>query len=359
MENKRLKNSMSYKKTKKNKENNYDDDFDITPLNDDSLIKQISSLYGEDYDFSVLSENELKEFLDYALNTYKNNEFSLENIPIDLKIKLNSLPVLEFNKENKTKPSKSNKKQDILSWNNKFDIPSNINDDKNVIIEADIKMCANKTKQIIEELFVSYVDFAEEKKLNVEIVEMSDKKISFLINGENAFKHFKFEKGLHYIKEKETNSNIFISVIPQFPIQEELLEIKSEDLKIDVYHSGGAGGQHVNKTSSAVRITHLPTGLVVACQEQSSQLKNKKQAMKLLCAKLMEIEKNKNTVDSFKKKIEGHDTSRIRTYDFNKKIITDHRLNLKINIDKKIKISKIINDLENYCNNDINKEEVR
>lgn len=352
----RLVNSVSHRKNNSKKEVEFVNDeqeFDNIK-EDDTLLEQVSELYGKEYDFSKLTKNELEEFYNYALQVYKNGDFSLlqiDKLPLDLNIKINSLPVVDI-KENINEKSIKNKNEKIkksYDWNNNFIKPTMKYDDKNVIIEADINMCSESAKQFIEKLFASYVKLAENNKIKVRDIEISDKKFSFLFEGENAFKIFKYEKGLHYIKEKEYNSNVFISTIPQMNDEDYEIKINPNDLKIDTYRSGGAGGQHVNKTSSAVRITHIPTGTVVVCQNERSQLMNKNMAMKLLATKLNEkmISEKENNYTNIR--LESFDTTKIRTYDLNNNILIDHRIGYKTGIEQgieKFNLNKIINKLE-------------
>lgn len=353
----RLMQSTSYKKSEKttsdNFDYNYDDEEEIF-VESDPLIEQVMELYGKEYDYSNLTEDELKIFLEYALDAYKNQNFSAlqpENLPIDLKIKLNSLPIIEIEKDTseKQEKQKTEKKEMKYSWNKKFSSLSNKHDKENVIIEAYINGCSEDATKFIDGLMGAYVLFAENSKFKVDVLEISDKKISLLINGEDAYKNFKFEKGMHYIKGKEFNSNIFISVLPQIDEQQTEIKINPNDLKIDTYRSSGAGGQHINKTSSAVRITHLPTGIVVTCQEERSQIQNKRQAMKLLYAKLTELEEEKKIDGKINQRLEAQETTKIRTYDLNNNILIDHRIGLKIGIEQgieKFNLEKVVRKLQ-------------
>lgn len=351
--NQRLMSSTS-KRIEKPQSDNFDYDYDNETEYEetDSVAEQVMQLYGTEYDYSSLSSTELNTFLQYALNAYKKGDFSAlqpDNLPIDLKIKLNSLPIIEV-EETKTKAlkTKEERKEKQYNWNSKFEIPMSNHDKENIILEADINSCTDKAKQFIERLFGSYVLLAEKHKFRVELLESSDKKLSILINGDNAYKMFKFEKGLHYIKDKEFTSNIFISALSQINEENSEIKINPNDLKIDTYRSGGAGGQHVNKTSTAIRITHLPTGIVVTCQEERSQLQNRNQAMKLLHAKLSELEEQKKNENIINERLSGFDTTKIRTYDLSNNTLTDHRISFKIGIEQgieKLDLSKVINKI--------------
>lgn len=334
----------------------YQEDIEEDIIETDSLREQVSALYGTEYDFSLLSEQELTMFLSYALDMYnKTGTMNIDPdiIPIDLKIKLNSLPIIEVEDKKETannqEKKKAEKKEKQFNWNNSFELPGKKHDSENVIIEADVAHCSDTARDFIYKLMASYVNLAEKHRLNATMLEFSDEKMSLLISGEDAYKKFKFEKGLHYIKDKLSTSNIFISVLPQTDKTQTEIVINPNDLKIDVYRSGGAGGQHVNKTSSAVRITHIPTGIVVACQEERSHFQNKSQAMKLLYAKLAELEEQKENERMINERLSGFDASKIRTYDLSTHTLTDYRISFRIGIDQgieKFDLEKVTSKLQ-------------
>ncbi len=225
-------------------------------------------------------------------------------------------------------------------------LPKDENDDSNVIIEIRAGVGGEESALFAYNLYRMYTMYAELKRWQVEVIDINEteiggiKEISFMIKGKGAYSRLKFESGVHRVQrvpETEASGRIHTSTatVACLPEVEDVeVEINQNDLRIDTYRSSGAGGQHVNKTSSAIRITHIPTGIVVACQNERSQLQNKETAMKMLRSKLYEKQVEERDSEIINKRRlqvgSGARSEKIRTYNYPQSRVTDHRINFTI-----------------------------
>ncbi len=225
-------------------------------------------------------------------------------------------------------------------------LPRDPNDDKNVIVEIRSGAGGEEAALFAGSLLRMYTMYAEAQGFKTEVLSSNPtelggyKEVSFEITGDGAYSRFKFESGVHRVQrvpETESQGRIqtstaTVAVLPE--ADEVEFEINQSELKIDTFRSSGAGGQHINKTDSAIRITHLPTGTVVECQDERSQHKNKERALKILSARLLEVEqqKHKDEIDSARRAQvgTGDRSERIRTYNFPQGRVSDHRIGLTL-----------------------------
>ena len=233
-------------------------------------------------------------------------------------------------------------------------LPRDPNDSKNVIIEIRGGAGGEEAALFAYNLYRMYTMYAESKRWKSEIANLNEtelggiKEVSFIIEGDGAYSRFKFESGVHRVQrvpETEASgrihtSTVTVAVLPE--MEEVDFGINPAELQIDTFRSSGAGGQHVNKTESAIRITHLPTGTVVECQDERSQYKNRDRAMKILVSRLYEEERRRqNAQVAAERKSQvgtGDRSERIRTYNYPQGRVTDHRIGLTL-----YKIEQILN----------------
>lgn len=282
----------------------------------------------------------------------------LEKDSLDIIENENDKEMLEMAREDL---ARAKKEKEILDEEIKLLlIPKDPLDDRNIIVEIRQGAGGDEAALFAAEVYRMYVAYAKSMNWNVTLLSCNEigiggfKEVIFMVEGKGAYSKFKYETGVHRVQRvpdtessgRVHTSTITVAVMPE--AEEVDIDINPADIDMDVYRASGAGGQHVNKTSSAVRLTHRPTGVVVACQEERSQQQNRDKAMKMLMTKLYDMEVSKKHEQAAKEKHDqvgtGDRSEKIRTYNFPQDRVTDHRINVNLsNIENIMKGN--INDL--------------
>ncbi len=305
---------------------------DPTVINDNTryrnLMKEYSSLTPLIEKFDQYTE---------AKNNFEEAKMMLDEGGLDPEFK--ELVQMQY-EENKDLVEEYSQELKILL------LPKDENDDRNVIVEIRGGAGGEEAALFAYNLYRMYNMYADSKGWKTEILSLNEtelggfKEVSFSVEGDSVYSRFKFESGVHRVQrvpDTETQGRIHTSTVTvavMLEVDDVEIDINPADLKIDTFRSSGAGGQHINKTSSAIRVTHLPTGLVVECQDERSQHKNKDKALKVLRSRLYDIEKQKQDEEVAQERKSqvgtGDRSERIRTYNYPQGRLTDHRIGLTL-----------------------------
>lgn len=303
-------------------------------LQDQEVISNTEKYIALTKEFSEISDI-VEKFREYT--KYKNQLSEAEELMKDPDMK--ELAQMDFEESKEVLPKIEEELKIML-------IPKDPNDNKNIVCEIRAGAGGDEAALFAATLFRMYQMYSEKKGFKVEIINENEtglggyKEITFLVTGKGAYSRFKFESGTHRVQrvpDTESSGRIHTSTatVAVLPEAEDVeIDLDMNDVRVDTFRASGAGGQHVNKTSSAIRLTHMPTGIVVECQNERSQLQNKETAIKVLKSKLYEMEeakKHKEISDARKLQVGSGDRSeKIRTYNYPQGRITDHRIGLTI-----------------------------
>ncbi len=308
----------------------------------DSLIKELSNpdVIQDQNRFADVSREQ--KYLEPIMQSYKKYKALMENIEDDESIlKGNDKELKEIVKE---ELDDLHLQREKLEEKIKIElIPRDPNDDKNTIVEIRGGAGGDEAALFAADLFRMYSRYSERQKWKLKVLSSSPiglggfKEITFMLKGDGAYGQLKYESGVHRVQRVPTTetqgrvhtSAASVAVLPEADKVE--VDIQDKDIRIDTFRASGAGGQHVNKTESAIRITHAPTGIVVSCQDESSQHKNKAKALMILASRVLQdkIDKQKIERDKDRKSqiSTGDRSAKIRTYNFPQGRVTDHRIN--------------------------------